>query len=67
MSDVICLQEVQADSYENDLLPALSAMGYDGLFKQKTRESMGQYGKVDGCATFWKRSKFLLMEKKKNT
>jgi CCR4-NOT transcription complex subunit 6 len=62
MSDVICLQEVQADSYENDLMPALSSMGYDGLFKQKTRESMGQYGKVDGCATFWKRSKFLLVE-----
>ena len=62
MSDIICLQEVQADSYESDLLPALSSMGYDGLFKQKTRESMGQYGKVDGCATFWKRSKFLLME-----
>lgn len=62
MSDIICLQEVQADSYENDLLPALSSLGYEGIFKQKTRESMGQYGKVDGCATFWKRSKFLLVE-----
>jgi len=44
------------------LLPALSCSGYDGLFKQKTRESMGQFGKVDGCATFWKRSKFVLLE-----
>lgn len=37
-------------------------MGYDGLYKQKTRESMGQYGKVDGCAIFWKRSKFIMVE-----
>lgn len=36
--------------------------GYDGIFKQKTRESMGQYGKVDGCATFWRRSKFVMVE-----
>ena len=24
----------------------LQSLGYDGLFKQKSRESMGQYGKV---------------------
>lgn len=40
----------------------LSELGYDGLFKQKTRESMGQYGKVDGCAIFWRKSKFSLTE-----
>jgi CCR4-NOT transcription complex subunit 6 len=60
--DVLCLQEVQADHYEKELKPWLSDQGYDGLFKQKTRESMGQHGKVDGCAIFWKRSKFLLVE-----
>lgn len=37
-------------------------LGYEGAFKQKSRESMGQYGKVDGCATFWKTDKFQLLE-----
>ena len=31
--------------------------GYDGIFRQKSRESMGQYGKVDGCAVFWATTK----------
>lgn len=61
-SDIYCLQEVQADHYEKDLKVFLNERGYDGLFKQKTRESMGQYGKVDGCAIFWKRSKFVMVE-----
>jgi CCR4-NOT transcription complex subunit 6 len=60
--DILCLQEVQADHYSQSLLPMLSELGYDGLFKQKTRESMGQYGKVDGCAIFWRKSKFSLTE-----
>lgn len=60
--DVICLQEVQMDHFEVHLNPFLTELGYDGLFKQKSRESMGQYGKVDGCAIFWKRNKFVLNE-----
>lgn len=60
--DILCLQEVQADHYENHLKPFLQELGYDGMFKQKSRESMGQYGKVDGCATFWRQSKFVLTE-----
>ena len=40
----------------------MTELGFDGLYKQKSREAMGQYGKVDGCATFWRRSKFLLAE-----
>lgn len=60
--DIICLQEVQADHYEQHLYPFMQERGYDGMFKQKTRESMGQYGKIDGCATFWRRSKFMMVE-----
>ena len=45
--DIICLQEVQADYFESQLQPALTRMGYEGVFKQKTRESMGAYGKVN--------------------
>lgn len=44
--DIICLQEVQADHFENTFQPAMSELGYDGIYKQKTRESMGQHGKV---------------------
>jgi mRNA deadenylase 3'-5' endonuclease subunit Ccr4 len=44
--DIICLQEVQADHYEQHLVGFMAEKGYEGIFKQKTRESMGQYGKV---------------------
>ena len=60
--DVLCLQEVQADFYENHVYAALSEHGYEGVYKQKTRQSMGLAGKVDGCALFWRRSKFHLVE-----
>ncbi|KAL7570079.1 hypothetical protein ACA910_017111 [Epithemia clementina (nom. ined.)] len=60
--EVLCLQEVQADHYENHVYAALSDAGYEGVFKQKTRQSMGLAGKVDGCALFWRRSKFHLIE-----
>jgi len=61
-ADVICLQEVQADHYESYIYSALSDAGYEGVYKQKTRASMGLAGKVDGCALFWRRSKFHLVE-----
>jgi len=60
--DVVCLQEVQADHYESHIYGALSEAGYEGVYKQKTRQSMGLAGKVDGCALFWRRSKFHLVE-----
>jgi CCR4-NOT transcription complex subunit 6 len=60
--EVICLQEIQADHYENHVYANLSDAGYEGVYKQKTRQSMGLAGKVDGCALFWKRSKFHLVE-----
>lgn len=60
--DVLCLQEIQADHYENHVYSALSDAGYEGVYKQKTRQSMGLAGKVDGCGLFWKRSKFHLVE-----
>merc|ERR1712050_407681 len=60
--DVGCLQEIQADHYENHVYAAMSDAGFEGVYKQKTRQSMGLAGKVDGCALFWKRSKFHLVE-----
>eukprot|EP00190_Bangiopsis_sp_CCMP1999_P005188 CAMPEP_0198734956 /NCGR_PEP_ID=MMETSP1475-20131203/56188_1 /TAXON_ID= ORGANISM="Unidentified sp., Strain CCMP1999" /NCGR_SAMPLE_ID=MMETSP1475 /ASSEMBLY_ACC=CAM_ASM_001111 /LENGTH=577 /DNA_ID=CAMNT_0044498527 /DNA_START=336 /DNA_END=2066 /DNA_ORIENTATION=- len=61
-SDILCLQEVQADHFESYLQPVLSQLGYDGTFKSKTREAMGKRGKIDGCATFWLRERFQLRE-----
>ena len=60
--EVLCLQEIQADHYENHVYATLSEAGYEGVFKQKTRQSMGLAGKVDGCALFWRRTKFHLVE-----
>ena len=36
--------------------------GYEGIFRQKSRESMGQYGKVDGCAIFWTATKLHMVD-----
>jgi CCR4-NOT transcription complex subunit 6 len=44
--DVVCLQEVQADYYEQHISPFMSELGYDGLFKQKSRDFTGSYVKV---------------------
>jgi CCR4-NOT transcription complex subunit 6 len=60
--DIVCLQEVQMDHFEMHLQPFMHELGFDGLFKSKSRDAMGQYGKVDGCATFWKLAKFSMTE-----
>ncbi|RHY30748.1 hypothetical protein DYB32_006216 [Aphanomyces invadans] len=58
-ADILCLQEVQADHYKHHFQPMMAAWGYDGLFQKKTRESMGLEGKVDGCATFYRTSRYV--------
>jgi CCR4-NOT transcription complex subunit 6 len=62
MIEPVVVQEVQADYYEKDFKPRLAELGFDGLFKAKTRGAMGAAGKVDGCAIFWRRNKFRLVE-----
>lgn len=49
-ADVLCLQEVQSDAYQQFFQPSLSEKGYDGLYKAKTRE--GAMGKV---SSVWKK------------
>ena len=34
-SDIICLQEVDSKVFDNDLLPTLSSVGYNGIFNKK--------------------------------
>lgn len=50
-ADVLCLQEVQSDAYQQFFQPHLSEKGYDGLYKAKTRE--GAMGKVCVCLDGW--------------
>ena len=57
----MCLQEVQADHFENFLEPELAKYNYAGVHKCKTREFMGQYGKMDGCAILYRRDKFTIV------
>jgi CCR4-NOT transcription complex subunit 6 len=59
-ADILCMQEVQADHFESFLYPQLSQLGYEGLYKKKTREAFGPKGRIDGCAMFYKRNKFQL-------
>ena len=52
--DILCCQEVQNDHFQSQISPALSALNFNGFYKQRTG------GKNDGCAIFYKRDKFML-------
>ncbi|KAI9905187.1 hypothetical protein PsorP6_013754 [Peronosclerospora sorghi] len=62
-ADILCLQEVQGDHYKSYFAPVMDEWGYEGWYLKKSRESMGLEGKVDGCALFYKRSRFILKER----
>ncbi|XP_077409553.1 protein angel homolog 2 [Vanacampus margaritifer] len=54
-ADVLCLQEVQEDHFENQIRPALHARGYDCVYKKRTGT------KPDGCAVAFKSSRLSLL------
>lgn len=63
-AEVICLQEVQENHYKRYFEPEMKKLGYAGVFKRKTRESMSDDpGAVDGCAIFFDTRRFSLTEK----
>lgn len=55
-ADIICLQEVERDHLRYLFRPKLDSKGYDCLYKQKTND------RIDGCAIFYKRSRFQLTD-----
>ncbi|XP_063719789.1 CCR4-NOT transcription complex subunit 6-like isoform X2 [Symsagittifera roscoffensis] len=60
-ADIICLQEVVTDEYNQFFLPELSKEGYKGIFEAKSRaRTMNEEDRrfVDGCAIFYKSDKF---------
>jgi CCR4-NOT transcription complex subunit 6 len=48
--DIVCLQEVQADHFEQHIQPFMAELGYQGIFKHKSRDIGDDYGKV--CLQF---------------
>ncbi|KAI9708491.1 MAG: Glucose-repressible alcohol dehydrogenase transcriptional effector [Bogoriella megaspora] len=64
--DIICLQECNAEAYNDDFRPVLAHDDYRGVFYARGRASlMGEREAriVDGCATFYKNSRYLMLDK----
>ncbi|KAL8136213.1 carbon catabolite repressor protein 4 homolog 1-like [Apium graveolens] len=63
-ADIVCLQEVQSDHFEEFFAPELDKHGYQALFKRKTAEVFSGNGNtIDGCATFFRRDRFSHVKK----
>jgi len=65
-ADFLCLQEVDIAQYEDYFMHHLTAQGYEGVYWPKSRyKTMNETDRrlVDGCATFYRASKYQLVEK----
>ncbi|KAF5025119.1 hypothetical protein F66182_2820 [Fusarium sp. NRRL 66182] len=65
-ADFLALQEVSTDAFKEDLSPDLAQMDYKGVHWPKSRaKTMSERDAqtVDGCAVFYKQSKFILLDK----
>ncbi|KAK7261963.1 hypothetical protein RIF29_28290 [Crotalaria pallida] len=62
-ADIVCLQEVLSDHFEDFFSPELDKHGYYGLYKRKTNEVYSDNNTtIDGCATFFLRDRFSHVE-----
>ncbi|KAG5639024.1 hypothetical protein H0H81_007637 [Sphagnurus paluster] len=65
-ADFLCLQEVDIAAYEDYFVPHLKGQDYEGIHWPKSRYKTmkdTERRQVDGCATFYKASKYTLVEK----
>ncbi len=65
-ADIVCLQEVERESFDEFFRRELALKDYKGVFWPKSRaKTMAEKDAklVDGCATFFKTSKFHLLDK----
>ncbi|XP_010549594.1 PREDICTED: carbon catabolite repressor protein 4 homolog 2-like isoform X2 [Tarenaya hassleriana] len=64
-ADVVCLQEVQSDHFDDFFRPELYKHGYEALYKRRTDEvfSGNVHRKIDGCATFFRADRFSCVRK----
>lgn len=64
-ADIICLQELETEQFYQYFLPELKQCDYDGIFSAKSRaKTMSEHEKkhVDGCAIFFKTTRFQLVK-----
>lgn len=64
-ADIVALQELETEQFYQFFLPELKQYDYDGIFSPKSRaKTMSEHDKkhVDGCAIFFKTSKFQLVK-----
>ena len=63
-ADIVCLQEVDRYNYDEFWRGKLSMEGYKSYYAQKSRaDTMGEAAKyVDGCGTFWKEKKYIMLD-----
>ena len=64
-ADVITLQELETEQFYQFFLPELRQYDYDGIFSPKSRaKTMSENDKkhVDGCAIFFKTSRFSIVK-----
>jgi len=59
-AEVVCLQELEKQHYDNYFYPKLALIGYSGVFYPKQKDQSQQQGQLilDGCAIFWKSDVF---------
>lgn len=64
-ADIITLQEVQKDAYDEWFRPELQEVGYEGVYQQKKRDPIFHRGRytAEGCATFYKTTRFKRADK----
>ena len=65
-ADILALQEVDIENYNEFFAPSLATQDYKGVFQAKGRArtmSEKEAKIVDGCATFYKSSKYILLHK----
>ncbi|CAG8462477.1 11804_t:CDS:2 [Ambispora leptoticha] len=65
-ADIVCLQEVDSAQYEDYFKKELHKADYDSVYWQKSRaKTMNDSERklVDGCATFFRASRFKLIDK----
>lgn len=65
-TDIVCMQEVETRTFHEFWVPKMQALGYKGMFYNKTRSktmSEADAKKVDGCAIFYKTNQFELIQK----
>ena len=65
-ADILTLQEVDVENFSEFFAPSLATEGYKGVFQPKGRAKLmneREAKNVDGCATFYKSSKYMLLQK----